>query len=96
MYHYEYRGKKPLIGEPEPTVRYLKALESGKLTASLMPYTIALELINGAMKVEESEEQEAFNKGGIIIDGGRMLFSMEDFEQPRKTVRKTVRKVVES
>lgn len=77
--HYEYAGRKPLIGETEPKVRYIKD-EGGKLVSSLMPYTVALEVINGAASVEESEEQERFNNGGIVIDGGAMLFSMADFK----------------
>ena len=43
----------------------------------------AVEAINSAESVEESKRQQDFNGHGLIVNGGEMLFSLEDFKKAK-------------
>lgn len=81
---YEYAGENPCIGQKWQMVKYMKQMPNTRnLDRSIMPADVALEIINSAESVEESKRQQAFNGYGLIVDGGKMLFSLEDFKKSK-------------
>ncbi len=81
---YEYTGEKPCIGQKWAPVSYLKKMpNTTNLDAAQMTADAAVEAINSAESVEESKRQQDFNGHGLIVNGGEMLFSLEDFKKAK-------------
>lgn len=85
MTKYEYAGDQPNIGQQWAKVAYLKKMPGTQnLDQSCMPADVAVELINRAEKVEASKKQQDYNGYGLIVDDGKMLFSLTDFESVKE------------
>lgn len=82
---YAYIGEKALIGQPEPKVDYIHRSADGGYVKSSQPFTVAEEIIRNSVSEESKEQQEA-NGFGLVLDGGKVCYSLADFG--KKAARK--------